>query len=321
MKNIVDQLNEKIISKKSPVVVGLDPVLSEIPRCYKEEYLKCDNAFEAIGNVLFDFNKDIINTVCALVPAVKPQTAFYEMYGSYGIAAFEKTVKYAKAKGLIVIEDGKRNDIGNTAKAYAGGHLGKVEIFNEKFVPSFDVDFLTVSPYLGSESLEPFIDTCISCNKGIFILVKTSNISSAEIQDLTDKDGVTISQKIAKYIAKVSDGLYGESGYSPVGAVVGATYPQQAEELRQIMPSSIFLVPGYGAQGATANDILPCFNPDGLGAIVNSSRNILYSYKKNFDNSTCTKTEYTDSVKIATETMNDDILIALKSRLRNNLKY
>lgn len=321
MKNIADILNEKIIIKKSPVVVGLDPVLSEIPYCYKEKYLKQDNAFEAISNVIFDFNKDVIDTVCTLVPAVKPQTAFYEMYGSFGFAAFEKTVKYAKAKGLIVIEDGKRNDIGNTAKAYASGHLGNVELIGGESVPSIDVDFLTVSPYLGSESLEPFIETCKTFNKGIFILVKTSNATSAEIQDLSYNNGVSVSHKIAKFIEKISNNYFIESGYSPIGAVVGATYPQQAKELREIMPRSIFLVPGYGAQGAKADDVLPCFNPDGLGAIVNSSRNILYSYKGFYENSSCTQSELIKSVKSATETMNNEIVNALRSRYKNSLKY
>lgn len=314
--NAVDRLIENTIRTKNPSVIGLDPDIAKIPACYKSDK-KSKNAFEAVANVIYEFNRDIIDTVAKLVPAVKPQMAFYEKYGSYGVAAFEKTVKYAKSKGLVVIEDAKRNDIGNTAHAYADGHLGCVEMLDGSQKPSIDVDFLTVTPFLGSESLQPFIEECAKNRKGIFVLVKTSNTSSGEIQDAVTSEGITISQGIAKYLSAQADSLSGKYGYSSVGAVVGATYPQEAEVLRKLMPKSYFLVPGYGAQGGNANDILPCFNSDGLGAIVNSSRGILYSHTTDGERSRCTRGEYLQRVADATEAMKNEIYLALKRNCRS----
>lgn len=311
MKNLADVLNEKILKMKSPIVVGLDPVLKEIPNCYQEKYSEEKDRFKAIGDILFDFNKDIIDAICDMVPAVKPQIAFYEMYGSQGLLAFERTVKYAKSKGLVVIGDGKRNDIGNTATAYAKGHLGKVDVGNSKEEESINVDFLTVSPYLGADTLDPFVKECIQSNKGIFILVKTSNPLSGYIQDIANEDGIKVYEMIAKYVAEQAEKLVGEGGYSPIGAVVGATYPEQAVELRKIMPKSIFLVPGYGAQGATAKDICNCFNKDGLGAIVNSSRGIIFAYKNKYTKEECTKEQHIKTVKEATESMRISIIEVL----------
>ncbi len=235
----------------------------------------------------------IIDAVYDLIPAVKPQIAFYERYGIHGIKAFIETISYAKEKGLIVIEDAKRNDIGSTAKAYADGHIGCIEINNEN-VSIFGVDAITVTPYLGSDGIIPFIDNCRKYSKGIFILVKTSNPSSYEFQDLLVKDQGNFSklyEVIAKFVNKLGDELVDDSNYSPIGAVVGATYPNEANILRKLMPHSYFLVPGYGAQGANADDIVNCFNNDGLGALVSSSRGINYAYinsekynEKNFDN-------------------------------------
>ena len=238
--------------------------------------------------------------------------AFYEKYGSCGVAAFEKTVRYAKSKGLIVVEDAKRNDIGNTAKAYADGHIGEVELLDGTSAPSFGADFLTVTPFLGSESLHPFIDVCIKNNKGVFVLVKTSNTSSGEIQDVVTEDGLTISQSIAKYVSEQADAFVGEYGYSSIGAVVGATYPEEAILLRKMMPRSYFLVPGYGAQGGGAKDILPCFNEDGLGAIVNSSRGILYTHMSDEERAQCSRREYLASVRAATLKMQEDVYGTLK---------
>lgn len=304
--NIVDKLIEKTIETKNPTVVGLDPDISKIPACYKINNNNA-NPLSAVAEVIYNFNCDIIDTVAELVPAVKPQMAFYEKYGSYGVAAFEKTVAYAKLKGLVVIEDAKRNDIGNTANAYADGHLGVVETLDGSYTSVFDVDFLTVTPFLGSESLNPFIDVCKKNNKGIFVLVKTSNISSGEIQDVITKDSITISQSIAKYVAEQSEAVVGKYGYSSIGAVVGATYPEEAVALRRIMPKSYFLVPGYGVQGGGAKDILPCFNPDGLGAIINSSRGILYTHMSDEERNSCTKEEYLNSVRNAVVKMQKDI--------------
>ncbi len=309
--NVIGKLIENTIKTKNPSVIGLDPDLKKIPICYKAGWAD-KHPFEAVSDVIFDFNRDIIDTIAELVPAVKPQMAFYEKYGSFGVAAFEKTVAYAKTKGLVVIEDAKRNDIGNTAKAYADGHLGTVELLDGSHMLSIDADFLTVTPFLGSESIFPFVEVCTKHNKGIFVLVKTSNISSGEIQDVITSDGVTVSQSIAKYVCENADHFIRENGYSPIGAVVGATYPEEAVTLRKLMPKSYFLVPGYGAQGGGAKDILPCFHSDGLGAIVNSSRGILYAHMTDEERMNCTKEEYLASVRKATEEMQKDIYSVLK---------
>ena len=304
--NIVDKLIEKTIKTKNPSVIGLDPDISKIPNCYKLN-AKNDNTFEAVADILFKFNCDVIDTISNLVPAVKIQIAFYEKYGSWGIVAFENTVQYAKSKGLVVIEDAKRNDIGNTARAYADGHLGFVELLDGSYAPGFDVDFLTVTPFLGSEGLRPFIDICVKNNKGIFVLVKTSNSSAGEIQNAVFPNGITISESLAQYITKQTDNFIGKYGYSSIGAVVGGTYPKEAEELRKLMPKSYFLVPGYGAQGGGAEDVLPCFNKDGLGAVVNSSRGILYTYLSDKERENCTRKEYLLNVEFATIKMQKDI--------------
>lgn len=309
--NIVDKLIYNTIKTKNPSVIGLDPDIEKIPECYKK-HKAADNPFEAVSEVIYNFNRDIIDTVSDIVPAVKPQIAFYEKYGSYGVAAFEKTVSYAKSKGLVVIADAKRNDIGNTAKAYAEGHLGRVKLLDGASAPSFDNDFLTVTPFLGSESLQPFVDVCLENNKGIFVLVKTSNASSGEIQDVMTSEGLTVSQSIAKYVALHARSFTGRYGYSPIGAVVGATYPEEAARLRTIMPKSYFLVPGYGAQGGSAKDILPCFNPDGLGALVNSSRGILYSHTDKKERALCSREEYLQRVYDAAVFMQAEIYEILK---------
>ncbi len=309
---IADKLIEKTILTKNPVVIGLDPVLSEIPSCYK---VQADNKhpFEAVANVITDFNRDIIDTVAPFVPAVKPQIAFYEKYGSYGIKAFEATVEYAKSKGLVVIADAKRNDIENTASAYSDAFLGKSETLNGNEIPAFDVDFLTISSFLGSDSILPFAAACEKYNKGIFILVKTSNKGSGEIQDSLVSDSCTVSQHLAKSVAKFTDKTCGSYGYSSVGAVVGATYPDDAARLRKMMPKSYWLVPGYGAQGGNADDIVPCFNSDGLGAVVNSSRGILYTHLTKIERDQCTREEYLQSLKKAVLAMQKDIYGALKN--------
>ncbi|MBQ7291565.1 MAG: orotidine-5'-phosphate decarboxylase [Clostridia bacterium] len=314
--NIIDILIEKTIKTKNPTVVGLDPDIGKIPEFYKSE-VKSQDPFEAVAEVIYNFNKDIIDTVFELVPAVKPQMAFYEKYGSRGVAALEKTVAYAKSKGLVVVEDAKRNDIGNTAEAYADGHIGKVEMTDGSFVPAIDADFLTITPFLGSESLRPFYNVCIKHNKGVFVLAKTSNIGSGEIQDVITPKGITVSQSIAQSISTQAERFCGQYGYSPIGAVVGATYPEEAAVLRKMMSKSYFLVPGYGAQGGGAEDILPCFNEDGLGAIVNSSRGILYAHMREEERQKCYREEYLQSVRRATIYMRENIYGALKKEYPN----
>ena len=313
--NTIDKLIENTIRTKNPSVVGLDPDIGKIPACYKIN-AKSNDPFEAVANVIYAWGRDVIDAVEGLVPAVKPQMAFYEKYGSRGVAAFEKTVVYAKAKGLVVIEDAKRNDIGNTAAAYADGHLGCVELLDGSRAPSFDADFLTVTPFLGSESLRPFIDVCQKNGKGVFILVKTSNASSGEMQDVVMSDGVTISESIARYVSKWADTCLGGHGYSSIGAVVGATYPEEAASLRRLMPRSYFLVPGYGAQGGGAKDVLPCFNEDGLGAVVNSSRGVLYAHMTCEERAQCSREEYLNRVRTAAWQMQKDIYSALKNECR-----
>jgi len=310
---MIDRLIDGIIACKNPSVVGLDPVLSKIPACYK-------TSINSVSDIFIEFGKDIVDTVAPYVPAIKPQMAFYEAFGSSGVYAFERTVSYAKKKGLIVIEDAKRNDIGNTAKAYADGHLGKVYMSDGTSASVYDVDFLTVSPFLGSESLRPFVDVCKTYQKGIFVLIKTSNTGSGEIQDQRNKDGQSISEMLACNLEKIAITHVGKFGYSAIGAVVGATYPQDAKVLRALMPHSIFLVPGYGSQGANACDVMPCFDNYGLGAIVNSSRGILYTHMADYEREHCTRKEYLKNVENAVIEMQQSLYHSLR-KCKNKMLY
>lgn len=310
--NISDKLLNLIEQKHNPCIVGLDPVIEQIPDYIKRKRKDCSHPFEAVRHTIVEFNRLIIDAVGDIVPAVKPQMAFYEQYGSQGIKAFEETVKYAKEKGLIVIEDAKRNDIGSTAKAYANGHLGKVFLINGTISSSLDVDLLTVSPYLGSDGIKPFLEVCKELGKGIFILVKTSNPSSEELQDRIIAGDETVYEIIARYVAEVGMELIGEKGYSSVGAVVGATYPREAKKLREIMPRNIFLVPGYGAQGGKAEDVIPCFNEDGYGAIISSSRDIIFAYNREPYRSKYRPEEFYLASREAAIDMREDIIKVLK---------
>jgi orotidine-5'-phosphate decarboxylase len=273
------QLLIKIKEMENPTVVGLDPVLSYIPKYilkkHKKEY---GNTFKAAAMAICEFNCNLINELCDIVPAIKPQSAYYEMYGVDGMKAYHDTMVYAKRKGMYVIADGKRNDIGSTSDAYATAYLGETDLFGD-YDRAFMPDALTVNPYLGSDGILPFVKKCEEFDKGIFALVKTSNPSSGEIQDLL-VDGEEIYIKVAKLVKQWGESTINDMGYSSVGAVVGATYPEQSKKLREIMPNTIFLVPGYGAQGGKAADIKHLFDKDGLGAIVNSSRAIMTAYQK-----------------------------------------
>ncbi len=275
----VDLLVKKIKEKGNPSVAGLDPKLDYIPAYIREKaYAEHGKNLNGAAAAIWEFNKGLIDALCDVVPAVKPQSAFYEMYGLPGEAALHKTIEYAKEKGLYVILDVKRNDIGSTAEAYSKAYLGKTDIEGGLISPC-DVDCVTVNPYLGTDGVMPFVEDCKKYDKAIFALVKTSNPSSGELQDL-DLNGKKIFEIVAGKVNEWNAGTIGESGYGAVGAVVGATYPEQAKILRGIMPKSYFLVPGYGAQGGGAKGVLPCFNADGLGAVVNSSRAIMCAYKK-----------------------------------------
>lgn len=277
---MIDTLIEKIKEKGNPTVAGLDPKLAYLPEEMKKKaFDQYGETFEGAANAIFEFNKELIDALYDIVPAVKPQSAYYEMYGIEGIKCLKKTIDYAKEKGMYVILDAKRGDIGATSEAYATAYLGNTEI-GEKTEPAFDADCMTVNPYLGSDGVLPFVKMCESRNKGIFALVKTSNKSSGELQDLKS-GGRYIYEVVADLVKEWGSTTIGMYGYSNVGAVVGATYPEQAEVLRKLMPHTYFLVPGYGAQGGGAKDVVPCFNNDGMGAIVNASRSIMCAYMKN----------------------------------------
>lgn len=276
---IIDKLIEKIKATDNPTVVGLDPRLNYIPNFITEKYFtKYGNTPKAVAKSMYKFNKYIIDAVFDIVPAVKPQIAMYERYGIEGLKAYDKTCRYAKSKGLIVIGDIKRSDIASTAEAYSDGHIGRVDI-NGNVYDSFAQDFITLNPYLGSDSITPFLKDCEAYEKGLFVLAKTSNPNSGEIQDLL-VDGTPIYEKVGTLIEKWGESTRGQYGFSSVGAVVGATHPEQAKRLREVMPHTFFLVPGYGAQGGKAEDLAVCFNKEGLGAIVNSSRGIIAAHMK-----------------------------------------
>lgn len=276
---MIQKLISKIEKTHAPIVVGLDPMLNYIPKQIQEKAFKeYGETLKGAGEAIWQYNKEIIDHVYDLIPAVKPQIAMYEQFGIEGLKAYKKTVDYCKSKDLVVIGDIKRGDIGSTSAAYAVGHLGKVQVGSKTYA-GFDEDFATVNPYLGSDGVKPFIDVCKQENKGLFILVKTSNPSSGEFQD-QKIDGKPLYELVGEKVAQWGEEHMGESGYSYVGAVVGATYPEQGEILRKVMPKSFILVPGYGAQGGKGKDLVHFFNEDGLGAIVNSSRGIIAAYKQ-----------------------------------------
>lgn len=275
---MIQKLIDKIRQTSAPICVGLDPMLDYIPeQIRKRSFAELGETLAGAADAVWHFNKEIIDCTCDLIPAVKPQIAMYEQFGLEGLKVYEKTVRYCQEKGLIVIGDAKRGDIGSTSAAYAAAHLGKVKVGNQ-YCSAFDTDFLTVNPYLGTDGVKPFVDVCGAEDKGIFVLVKTSNPSSGEFQDrLIDGRPLyeLVADKVAEWGSACMDGVY-----SNVGAVVGATYPQMSVKLRAQMPHAFFLVPGYGAQGATAQDLRHCFDAEGSGAIVNSSRGIIAAYRQ-----------------------------------------
>ena len=275
---MIQKLIQKIQKTHAPIVVGLDPMLSYVPaHIQKRAFEEHGETLEGAAEAIWQYNKEIVDHVYDLIPAVKPQIAMYEQFGIPGLMAFKKTVDYCKSKDLVVIGDIKRGDIGSTSAAYAVGHLGKVKVGNNSFA-GFDEDFVTVNPYLGTDGVKPFVDVCKEEKKGLFILVKTSNPSSGEFQDRLI-DGKPLYEHVAEKVAAWGEDVMGDE-YSYIGAVVGATYPEVGKVLRQVMPKSFILVPGYGAQGGKGKDLTHYFNKDGLGAIVNSSRGIIAAYKQ-----------------------------------------
>jgi orotidine-5'-phosphate decarboxylase len=308
---MISKLIDGIKKKDAPIVVGLDPQLSFIPKKIMDRAVaEKGESLEAAASAILEFNKALIDAVYELVPAVKPQIAMYEQYGLPGMKAFADTVDYCKKKGLIVVADVKRGDIGSTSEAYAVAHLGKVKV-GKSLLPVFDEDFCTVNPYLGSDGIKPFIDVCKEHDKGIFILVKTSNPSSGEFQDriLHDQDS-TLYEAVG---IKVNEwaGQFMEGSYSNIGAVVGATYPKMGEILRRIMPKSFILVPGYGAQGGTGADLKPFFNKDGLGALINSSRGIIAAYR-NEKYAKFGEDGFADAARAAVLDMKEDIRVNIR---------
>ena len=308
---MINKLISNIRKTNAPIVVGLDPMLNYIPEhIQKKAFAEFGETLEGAAEAIWQYNKGIVDATFDLIPAVKPQIAMYEQFGIPGLIAYKKTVEYCKSKDLVVIGDIKRGDIGSTSVAYAVGHLGQVQVGSKKYA-GFDEDFATVNPYLGSDGVKPFMDVCKEEKKGIFVLVKTSNPSSGEFQDRVI-DGRPLYELVGEKVAQWGDELMGD-GYSYVGAVVGATYPEMGKVLRKIMPKTFILVPGYGAQGGKGADLVHFFNEDGLGAIVNSSRGIIAAYKqekyKEFG-----AENYADASRAAVKDMIADISGALENR-------
>lgn len=309
---MINKLVSKIKKTNAPIVVGLDPMMKFIPKHITDKaYAEYGETLEGAAEAIWQYNKAIVDAVYDLIPAVKPQIAMYEQFGIPGLVAFKKTVDYCKEKDLVVIGDIKRGDIGSTSAAYATGHLGKVQVGSNSFY-GFDEDFVTVNPYLGSDGVNPFIDVCKEENKGIFVLVKTSNPSSGEFQDQL-VSGKPLYELVGEQVAKWGESHMGDS-YSYVGAVVGATYPEMGKVLRKVMPKSYILVPGYGAQGGKGKDLVHFFNEDGLGAIVNSSRGIIAAYQNDLYKERFAPENFADASRQAVVDMIEDIAGALGTK-------
>ncbi len=299
----LDRLIEKIEQTQNPTVAGLDPKLDYVPEYIRKKcFDKYGETLKGAAKALLEFNKGLIDALYDIVPAVKPQAAYYEMYGTAGVKTLYKTQEYARSKGMFVITDGKRNDIGTTMEAYAAAHLGKVKVGSAEYEP-FLGDALTVNGYLGSDGIKPLLKVCGENDKGIFVLVKTSNPSSGELQD-KPVEGMPIYELMGEMCENWGKELPGKYGYSGVGAVVGATYPQQIERLRGALPHTFFLIPGYGAQGATAKDIAAAFDENGLGGIVNSSRGIMCAYQKQ----KCSEHNFAEAARREAIRMRDEIM-------------
>ena len=300
---MIDRLIKKIIDMQNPTCVGLDTGFEYLPDNMREDMATFEGAAEAIT----EFNMNIVDKISDIVPAIKVQVAYYEMYGYEGLKAFNYTINYALGRGMIVIADCKRNDIGSTAGCYAKASLGSTRI-NETTMRAFPADMLTVNGYLGTDGIAPFVEECKACNKGAFVLVKTSNPSSGEIQDLVLENGKKVYEHMGDLVAEWGKDLIGKYGYSDIGAVVGATYPEQGTELRKRLKNTFFLIPGYGAQGGSAESIKGCFDERGLGGIVNNSRGIICAYKK----PRYSGMSYYEAARAACLDMKEDLLKTLK---------
>ena len=309
MENAIDKLIDKIKAMNNPTVIGLDPRYDMIPKCIKEKYAEnISGACDAI----FEFNKRLIDATYDIIPAVKPQIAFYEMFGLEGIRTFNETCKYAKEKGMYVIADIKRGDIGTTAQGYSNAFIGKTPIGEIEY-SIYDVDFVTLNPYMGIDAIKPFIEDCKKYGKGMFVLVKTSNKSSGDLQDLKLENGKTIYETVADLVNEWGKDSIGRYGYSAVSAVVGATYPKQMEDLRKIMPAGFFLIPGYGAQGGKAEDIALGFDKNGIGGIVNASRSLMCAYKSDRWKDKYTEEQFAEATRAEAIRMRDELNNAINN--------
>lgn len=303
MINAMDKLIEKIKETNNPTVIGLDAKYEMIPDFIKIKY---DNSLDGATKAILEFNKKLIDVTYDIIPAVKINVAFYEMYGLNGMKVFEETCKYAKERNMIVMADIKRGDIGNTAKAYSNAFLGKT-LIDGREEAIYDVDFVTLSPYMGTDSIKPFVEDCVKYGKGVFIIVKTSNPSSGELQDLKLETGEEVYTKVINLVEEWGKDLVGKYGYSSISAVVGATYPKQLENLRKIAPHTFFLIPGYGAQGGKAEDIALGFDQNGIGGIVNSSRGLMCAYKSDKWKDIFTKEEFDKATRQEAIRMRDEL--------------
>lgn len=309
---MIDILIEKIVEKGNPTVAGLDPKLDYLPKSLMDKHFGGQPSFEAAAGAILEYNFSIIDNIYDIVPAVKLQIAYYEMYGLPGIKTFMETADYARSKGLLVIGDVKRNDIGSTAKAYSNAFIGQT-LLEKKYARAFPLDMITINPYFGSDGVMPFIEDCKAYDKGIFILVKTSNPSSGEFQNLVTEKGSMVYEEVGAKVREWGGDLLGKYGYSSVGAVVGATYPNELDYLRTLMEGTFFLVPGYGAQGARAEDIIGGFDKRGLGSIINASRSIICAYRSEKWKEKFRDSDFGLASRAEAINMRDDIYNALKT--------
>ena len=308
MNNAMDILINKIKEMNNPTVIGLDPRYDMLPECIKSKY---GTDIKSVCEGILEYNKALIDATYDIIPAVKPQIAFYEMFGVDGINCFKETCKYAKEKGMVVIADVKRGDIGSTAAGYSNAYLGETPVGDKK-ESFYDIDFVTVNPYLGVDGIKPFIEDSKKYGKGIFILVKTSNPSSSELQDLKLESGETVYEKVAELVKTWGEELIGENGYSSVGAVVGATHPTQLKDLRELMPNTFFLIPGYGAQGGKAEDIALGFDKDGVGGIVNASRSLMCAYKSDLWKDEFGDERFAEATRAEAIRMRNELTLSIK---------
>lgn len=310
MKNAMDVLIEKIKECDNPTVIGVDTRYDMVPECVRKKY---STDLKGMCNAMLEYSKALIDATYDIIPAVKLQSAYFEMYGVEGIKLYKEMIDYCKEKGMVVMADVKRGDIGSTSAGYSRAYLGK-NMIDEKEQAIFDVDFATVNPYMGSDCVMPFVEDCKKYDKGIFVLVKTSNKSSGEIQDVKAEDGEEIYKKVAKLVNTWGSELIGENGYSSVSAVVGATYPKQLQELRELMPHSYFLIPGYGAQGGKAEDIALGFDENELGGIVNATRSLMCAYKSDLWKDKFAEEDYAKATRAEAIRMRDELNSAIKSK-------